>query len=133
MWWTIETIFHQKKFIKHFRDGIIILQDFLGTEVLKARSMLTKEAMRSIMSMQNCVPMRLKYVLLFNTPIWIRIILGLARPFMKQKLRKRIEPINATLLPRYINKDNLLKHTSYPGSLLEFDLNAYIQNNEQFK
>ena len=32
-WYTLEKIFHQKKYIKHFREGIVIIEDFSNVKV----------------------------------------------------------------------------------------------------
>ena len=62
--------------------------------------------------------------MLYNAPGWIRFLIAIAKPFMKQKLKKKISVIKTREeLSDHIHDDHLL--TSLGGNL-DFDTEDFI-------
>jgi len=87
-WWTLERTFYQKKFAPYFRDGVVYLEDFQGVAFLKLNKVMDKSVMKETMSMQDAVPLRIRGIMLYNAPTWIRFLIAIAKPFMKNSAKK---------------------------------------------
>eukprot|EP01091_Cochliopodium_minus_P000242 TRINITY_DN1025_c0_g1_i1.p1 TRINITY_DN1025_c0_g1~~TRINITY_DN1025_c0_g1_i1.p1 ORF type:complete len:298 (-),score=93.43 TRINITY_DN1025_c0_g1_i1:108-1001(-) len=122
-WWTLERIFYQKKYASYFRDGVVYLEDFEGVAFMKITKIMDRSVMKESMSMQDAVPLRIRGIILYNPPTWIRFLIAIAKPFMKKKLSKKVSVIKSRQeLSEVVSDENL---PTFLGGSLVFDTEEY--------
>ena len=92
--------------------GISVVYNFEGTSfysILKVAQLEHTQRAMLIELLQEAFPARFKGVHLINQPWYISIVMGLIKPFMKQKLRDRIHLHGTDFqgLHEYTNPDSL--------------------------
>ena len=97
-------------------NGISVVYNFEGTSfysILKVAQLEHSQRAMLIELLQEAFPARFKGVHLINQPWYISIVMGVIKPFMKQKLRDRIH-LHGT------DYQSLLEHTSPDSLPIEF-------------
>eukprot|EP01090_Pellita_catalonica_P012116 TRINITY_DN2567_c0_g1_i1.p1 TRINITY_DN2567_c0_g1~~TRINITY_DN2567_c0_g1_i1.p1 ORF type:complete len:316 (+),score=73.53 TRINITY_DN2567_c0_g1_i1:51-998(+) len=107
------------------REGYMIVEDFEGASLGDFFKMMNpkkagtdfdmKEAMAAI---ENCIPARVRQILIVDPPWFVRLLTAFIRPFVKAKLLKKVVMIKRKDLLDYISEENLLKEY---GGTVEFD------------
>ena len=130
-WWVLENIFFQKKFIGHFREGVVYVEDFKDVSLMKMMGVADQSLMKEMMgSMQDALPLRIRQICLTNFPLWLRVLVAIAKPFMKKKLRNKIQVLASREEIRNVIEDkHLLKEL---GGELEVDVNHWIDHSGLF-
>ncbi len=76
---------------KSLREGVILIGDFSKYSMAN----FCLEDQKMLMNIiQNCLPVRLENLFMVDAPWWMRTILAILSPFMKQKMRERIRRVS---------------------------------------
>ncbi len=71
------------------------------------RTFMKNDDMAEKMSVQDNVPMRFRGIYIVNAPLWIRVVMTLMKPFMKKKLRSKMNIVKPAELINAIGIDNV--------------------------
>lgn len=70
--------------------GVLVIFDMGGLTMQQATQFSPGFAKRMLEWMQECVPMRIKGIHVVNQPKIFEIVFALFKPFLREKLRKRV-------------------------------------------
>lgn len=70
--------------------GLIALLDLAGLKIAHAKFLTPTLAKRSAEVIQDSFPIRFEAIHILNEPLYFDAFLALIKPFMKEKLRKRV-------------------------------------------
>jgi len=114
--------------INYQREGYIIIEDFGGASLSDFAGMMSgtgkmdmKEAMSNV---QNCIPGRIREILIIDAPWYVRILMKFAKTFMKEKMMKKVKCISHADLTQYVDADQLSKDL---GGTLEWNYQEWIE------
>ncbi|XP_055545875.1 retinaldehyde-binding protein 1-like [Wyeomyia smithii] len=115
--------------------GLVVLLDMAGLGFAHARYLSPHLARKTVEVIQEAFPMRFKAFHVLHEPFYFDAILAVLKPFLKDKIRRRIHLHGNSLssLHKYIAKDVL--PVEYGGTLPPFDNTEWrtnILDNEQY-
>ncbi|EDS28629.1 conserved hypothetical protein [Culex quinquefasciatus] len=115
--------------------GLVVLLDMSGLGFAHARYLSPHLAKKTVEVVQEAFPMRFKAFHVLHEPFYFDAILAVLKPFLKDKIRRRIHlhGHNLNSLHKYISKDFL--PAEYGGTLPPFDNTEWrtaILENEQY-
>jgi len=111
--------------ISFMREGMIIIEDFNGTNFKTFSSMMGKADMKEMFNnVQDNIPARIRGIFLLDPPWYVRFLIALVKPFMKQKMKKKITCLSSSELTKYVAEENLLQEY---GGTLQFDYFAWVE------
>lgn len=70
--------------------GVIVIMDFDGLGMSQVRALTPAWSKRLLTFIQDAMPLRLKQVHVVNQPMIFNIVWALFKPFVKEKLSKRV-------------------------------------------
>ncbi|XP_062553093.1 retinaldehyde-binding protein 1-like [Armigeres subalbatus] len=71
-------------------NGIVVIYDFAGLGMKQIKGMSTGASKRLLSFIQEAAPLRMKAVHFINEPIIFNMVWALMKPFVKEKLKKRM-------------------------------------------
>lgn len=72
--------------------GIIVILDMTGVRLAHARYLTPHLARRTVEVVQEIFPMRFKSFHVIHEPFYFSTILNMLKPFLKDKIRRRVSP-----------------------------------------
>jgi len=118
--WTLDLLCER---IDNTRKGVVIIED-LGNMSFSVFKSMSKVDTKTIMAdMQNCLPIRLQKIYILNPPWYLKLMVALVKPFMKKKLRQRVQVISGEELISLVPSEHLLVEA---GGTLDLDWKAYL-------
>lgn len=115
---TIEKLLENEEIQVH---GVTVVDNLTYYNLAFAKQMTPNLGKRFVALIQDAMPLRLKSINIVNEPKIFDVLLTLLRPFIKQKIKKRlhIHGNNYTGLRKIINIDALPKKLAVNGSSME--------------
>uniref|UniRef100_A0AAG5CW40 CRAL-TRIO domain-containing protein n=1 Tax=Anopheles atroparvus TaxID=41427 RepID=A0AAG5CW40_ANOAO len=115
--------------------GLVVLLDMAGLGFAHARYLSPHLAKKTVEVVQEAFPLRFKAFHVLHEPFYFDAILAVLKPFLKDKIRRRIHLHGSSLssLHKYVSKD--LLPAEYGGNLDPFDNTEWrrtILDNEQY-
>ncbi|XP_058126518.1 LOW QUALITY PROTEIN: retinaldehyde-binding protein 1-like [Anopheles ziemanni] len=115
--------------------GLVVLLDMAGLGFAHARYLSPHLAKKTVEVVQEAFPLRFKAFHVLHEPFYFDAILAVLKPFLKDKIRRRIHLHGSSLssLHKYVSKD--LLPAEYGGNLDPFDNTEWRQtilDNEQY-
>uniref|UniRef100_A0A182VUK4 CRAL-TRIO domain-containing protein n=1 Tax=Anopheles minimus TaxID=112268 RepID=A0A182VUK4_9DIPT len=115
--------------------GLVVLLDMAGLGFAHARYLSPHLAKKTVEVVQEAFPLRFKAFHVLHEPFYFDAILAVLKPFLKDKIRRRIHLHGNSLssLHKYVSKD--LLPVQYGGNLGPFDNTEWRQtilDNEQY-
>ncbi|XP_062705817.1 alpha-tocopherol transfer protein-like [Aedes albopictus] len=115
--------------------GLVVLLDMAGLGFAHARYLSPHLARKTVEVVQEAFPMRFKAFHVLHEPFYFDAILAVLKPFLKDKIRRRIHlhGNNLNSLHKYVSKDVL--PVEYGGNQPTFDNTEWrtaILDNEQY-
>ncbi|XP_050101255.1 alpha-tocopherol transfer protein-like isoform X2 [Anopheles aquasalis] len=115
--------------------GLVVLLDMAGLGFAHARYLSPHLARKTVEVVQEAFPLRFKAFHVLHEPFYFDAVLAVLKPFLKDKIRRRIHLHGNSLssLHKYISRD--LLPAEYGGSLGPFDNTEWRQailDNEQY-
>uniref|UniRef100_A0A182NES0 CRAL-TRIO domain-containing protein n=1 Tax=Anopheles dirus TaxID=7168 RepID=A0A182NES0_9DIPT len=115
--------------------GLVVLLDMSGLGFAHARYLSPHLAKKTVEVVQEAFPLRFKAFHVLHEPFYFDAILAVLKPFLKDKIRRRIHLHGHSLssLHKYVSKD--LLPAEYGGNLGPFDNTEWRQtilDNEQY-
>lgn len=108
--------------LKTQRNGITLIIDLTGTEWANFDANFMAEI---IGFFQNHIPAAVKNILIWRAPWWIRTAIKIVSPFLKEKMRKRIQLCdNLHALLEFVDEADLPEEF---GGSLEYDHDYFIR------
>lgn len=77
--------------------GLVVLLDMAGISISHAKFLSPHLAKRTVEVVQETFPMRFKAFHILHEPFYFDAILAILRPFIKEKLRRRVGIVDACL------------------------------------
>lgn len=97
--------------------GIIVILDMTGVRLAHARYLTPHLAKRTVEVVQEVFPMRFKSFHVVHDPFYFSTILNMLKPFLKDKIRRRVSSINNTFKCTFTDfgiDNNFLSNRSSP-------------------
>ena len=110
--------------------GVCLINNLVDIPFSTIFKLTQTEQMRKgmfIELLQDCFPCRFKGLHLVNQPWYMSLLLGILRPFMKQKMRERLFLHGVDYVTLYEHFDPELLPSSIGGSGEEFDEHCLLQ------
>lgn len=76
--------------------GLVVLLDMAGIGFAHAKFLSPHLAKRTVEVVQEAFPMRFKAFHILHEPFYFDAILAILRPFLKEKIRRRVSAITLT-------------------------------------
>lgn len=92
------------------RKGTVIVEDFSGasfSHMMKVQSAMSGTMKDTMSAIQDNLPSRNGGIIIVNAPWYIRLLMKLARPMLKPKLRKKIHVCSVEELDQFFTPDQL--------------------------
>eukprot|EP01092_Planopodium_desertum_P014676 TRINITY_DN74955_c0_g1_i1.p1 TRINITY_DN74955_c0_g1~~TRINITY_DN74955_c0_g1_i1.p1 ORF type:complete len:286 (+),score=22.37 TRINITY_DN74955_c0_g1_i1:54-911(+) len=108
------------------RNGLLYVEDFAGcsfSQLMAMSKSVDSTAMKELMSgMETSVPVRLRGIVLYHAPWWIRAAVAIFKPFLAAETKQKLSVMTPEQLKARVSEDVLLKQC---GGKKEFDLKAW--------
>lgn len=70
--------------------GVVVIMDFSGLSMKQIRGLTPQFSLRLLSFIQDAMPLRLKEVHIINQPFIFKMVWAIFKPFIKDKLKKRV-------------------------------------------